>query len=33
MVAGMFNFPERSYFELDRNERSTVGAVPTVSFN
>jgi hypothetical protein len=29
----MFNFPERSYFELDRNERNSVTAVPKVSFN
>lgn len=33
IVAGMFNFPERTYFELDRNERSTVSAVPKVGFN
>jgi len=33
IVAGMFNFPERSFFELDRNERSTVSAVPKVGFN
>jgi LemA protein len=33
IVAGMFNFLERSYFELDRNERNTVSAVPKVSFN
>jgi LemA protein len=33
IVAGMFNFPERSFFELDRNERSTVSDVPKVGFN
>ena len=33
IVAGIFNFPERTYFELDRNERSTVSAVPKVGFN
>lgn len=33
IVAGMFNFPERTFFELDRNERPTVSAVPKVSFN
>ena len=33
IVAGMFNFAERTFFELDRNERSTVSAVPKVGFN
>jgi LemA protein len=33
LLAGMFNFAERAYFELDPHERGTVSAVPKVSFN
>lgn len=33
VVAGVFNFSEQTYFELDRLERASVSAVPKVNFS